>query len=493
MPDAVSMTSMELTTMRLIPPGTLPVFATLPLISALLVAGCSTGPDFHAPQVPTTATYLAGQSPQNGAPTLHNTNATGWGWWRVMGSDDLSQKVEHALRSNLDIRAARARLEQAAHLTEAVAGGAKPQLNVDSVIGRTRIGAAELGPDYRQTPPFSAYSGGLAGTFDLDLFGTIKRSVEQHQAQETLANAELDAVMLNVSAQVVYQSIRSASAKSRLRIIATLMGIERNRFALMQQALLSGATTQDEVDRQWRLISDIEGQAAVVRQERAVAENKLAVLSGIPPAQWAESTLALEDLTLPADLPLTLPSALASQRPDILAAEARLHVASAAVGVATANRYPHIELRASLSEQGIFSGPAGLAWNAVGGLTAPLFDGGSLHAAQKAAEADYSAALAGYQQVVMKAFGQVADSLQALDHDAMLNQASETALASATGSLDRTKKAYLMGGASQLQHLDAERELQSRLYLDIGVRAQRLTDSATLILSTAGSIAHPAG
>jgi outer membrane protein TolC len=217
------------------------------------------------------------------------------------------------------------------------------------------------------------------------------------------------------------------------------------------------------------------------------------VLSGIQPAQWTESTLLLEDLILPADLPLTLPSALASQRPDILAAEARLHAASAAVGVATANRYPHIELRASLSEQGIFSGPSGLAWNAVGGLTAPLFDGGSLHAAQQAAKSDYSAALAGYQQVVINAFGQVADSLQALNHDAMLSTASETALASATGSLDRTKKAYLMGGASQLQHLDAERELQSRRYLNVGVRAQRLTDSATLILSTAGSIARPAG
>lgn len=479
--------------MRLIPPRTPSVFAPLPLIGALLVAGCAAAPDFHVPQVPTAATYLAAQPPQTGTQTLHNTNAIGWGWWRVMGNDELNKKVEYALQSNLDIRAARARLEQAAHLTEVVAGHAKPQLSFDSGVGRTRIGASELGPDYRQTPPFSAYSGGLAGTYDLDLFGAIKRSVEQHQAQETLAYAELDAVMLNVSAQIVYQSIRSASANSRLRIIATLLDIERNRFTLMQQAMLSGATTQDEVDRQQRLMTDIEGQAPALQQERAAAENALAVLSGVLPAQWTESTLTLEDLVLPADLPLTLPSALASQRPDILAAQAHLHAASADVGLAIANRYPHIELRASLSEQGIFSGPAGIAWNAIGGLTAPLFDGGSLHAAQQAAEANYSAALAGYQQVVIKAFGQVADDLQAINHDVTLSTASETALASATGSLERTKKAYLAGGASQLQHLDAERELQSRRYQNIRVRAQRLTDSATLILSTAGSIAHPAG
>jgi NodT family efflux transporter outer membrane factor (OMF) lipoprotein len=479
---------MELPTMRLIPPRTLPVFATLPLIGALLVAGCAVGPDFHAPQGPTTATYLAAQPPQTGTQKLHNTNATGWGWWRVMGSDELSKNVEHALQSNLDIRAARARLERAAHLTEAVAGRAKPQLSVDSAIGRTRIGAAELGPDYRQTPPFSAYSGGLAGTYDLDLFGAIKRSVEQHQAQETLANAELDAVMLNVSAQVVYQSIRSASTNSKLRIIATLLDIERRRLTLMQQAMRNGVVTTDELDRQSRRIAEIEGQVPSLQQERATAEDALAVLSGVMPAQWSHGTLALEDLQLPVDLPLTIPSALASQRPDIQAAEARLHAASAGVGVATANRYPRIELRASLSEQGIFSGPAGVAWDAIGGLAAPLLDGGRRHAAQKAAEADYSAALATYQQVVITAFGQVADCLHALNHDAAISKASETALASASSSLDRMVKAYSAGGASRLQRLDAEREQQSWRYQNIGVRAQQLTDSAAMILSTAGGV-----
>ncbi|NVZ24688.1 efflux transporter outer membrane subunit [Pseudomonas gingeri] len=466
----------------------LSVCVRLPLVGAMLLGGCAAGPDFQPPQTPATATYLATQPRRIGTQTLHDTRAVGWGWWRPFGSVELNDSVEHALQGNLDIQAARAHLERAAYITQSVAGRAKPQVDTNAGIGRTRIGAAELGPDYRQTPTFSAYSAGLAATFDLDFFGAIKRTVEQHQAQEILASNELDAVMLNVSAQVVYQSIRAASATSRLRIINTLLEIERDRLTLMQQAMLSGVATQDELDRQSRLIADTAGQVPLLQQERAQAQNALAVLSGALPAPEHSNELALEDLVLPADLPLTLPSALASQRPDILAAQAHLHAASASVGIATANRYPHIELRAALSEQGVFSGPAGLAWNAIGGLTAPLFDGGSLHAAQYAAKADYAAAQADYQQVVIKAFGQVADSLQALTHDVALSEASDTALTSAATSLARTEKAYSAGGASQLQRLDAQREWQSRCYQNVGVRAQQLADSAVLIVSTAGSI-----
>jgi outer membrane protein TolC len=276
-----------------------------------------------------------------------------------------------------------------------------------------------------------------------------------------------------------------------MQIVDTLLGIERARLTLMQRAVATGATTPQAVDGQSRLISDLESQLPALTQQRAAAENALAVLSGTLPTQWFDSTLELDDFVLPASLPLTIPSALASQRPDIQAAEAHLRAASAAVGIAVSNRYPHIVLRGSLSQQGVFSGPSGLAWNAIGGLTAPLFDGGSLRAAQRAAEADYSAAEATYRQVVLAAFGQVADGLQALEGDAKIRTSSEAALNSSSGSLARAEKAYSAGGASEMQKLDALREQQARAYQVIEVRAKQLTDSAALILSTAGTIAKP--
>jgi NodT family efflux transporter outer membrane factor (OMF) lipoprotein len=405
-----------------------------------------------------------------------------------LGSDELNARVENALKNNLNILVARAHLERAKQLTEVVSGTASPQLDLETSIGRNRIGAAELGPYYRQTPAFSAYNSGIVGAFDLDLFGRIKRTVERGVAMEEVAAAELDAVMLDVSAEIVNQQIRSASAFSKMQIIDRLLSLERARLTRMQQALVDGAGTIDQIDRQARIISDIESQIPALLQQRAMAEDALAVTSGSLPAGWSIHVLNLDSLNLPAGLPLTIPSVLASRRPDIQAAEAYLHAATAKVGIATSNRYPHVELRASLSEEGVFSGPAGLAWNAIGGLTEPLIDGGTLRGEQKVAEAELSAAQENYQMVIVKAFGQVADCLQALQHDSATTLAKDTALALATSSVDRIEQAYRAGGASELEYLTAQSEQQIRSYQQVDARAQQLTDSALLILATTGAI-----
>ncbi len=211
---------------------------------------------------------------------------------------------------------------------------------------------------------------------------------------------------------------------------------------------------------------------------------------GRAPADFVAPDFTLDSLALPKDLPLSLPSALVHQRPDILSAESELHAASAAVGVATAQLYPDIDLTAAISQTALTAGvlgePASNVWNIGAGLVLPLFHGGALQAQKREAEDEFIAAAANYQQTVLASFAQVADVLDALQSDADLLGAEAAALQSAQSSLALTRKSYLAGDVALLQVLDAER-LEQRARLGyVRAQAQRHIDTAQLFLAMGG-------
>jgi NodT family efflux transporter outer membrane factor (OMF) lipoprotein len=228
-----------------------------------------------------------------------------------------------------------------------------------------------------------------------------------------------------------------------------------------------------------------------LHQQESTARHALAILVGKSPSEWTPPPIALSDFVLPAEIPATVPSELVHRRPDIVAAEAQLHGASAAIGVATANLYPQVDLSGSLTQQaltpgGLFNGVA-LAWAAAANLTQPLFNGGRLKAEQRAAIDGYQAALASYRQVVLRSFGEVADRMQALSNDADQFHAQSEAADAAQSARELVRRSFAVGNSGVLDVLDAERSTaQAQLGL-ARARAQRLVDSARLYAALGGS------
>src|SRR6185437_1710913 len=227
-----------------------------------------------------------------------------------------------------------------------------------------------------------------------------------------------------------------------------------------------------------------------VRQQLNLAASALSVIVGKAPADWAPPELDLDDLSLPNELPLTLPSELVHQRPDVLLSEARLHAASAEIGVATAELYPNITLSAALGQEALTPGhlflPMSSIWNLAGTLAAPIFEGGALEAQKHGAESGFDAALANYEQTVLQSFSQMADVLHALAHDAELVREERRALAAADSSLRLTRATFAFGNVSLLQVLDAKRQYEQASLGLIGAQAQRYRDTIQLFVAMGG-------
>ncbi len=260
----------------------------------------------------------------------------------------------------------------------------------------------------------------------------------------------------------------------------------------MRTAFANGSVSKlDVLDAQSQLAGD-QTLLPPLYQQLAVARHALAVLLGQPPADWTQPDLELADIQLPRALPVSVPSMLVRRRPDILAAQARLHAATAAVGVATANLYPQIALSATLGQQALT--PAKLfnassaAWSLIAGLTQPLFDGGTLRAERRAALDALHASAARYQQVVLDSFGQVADLLDALNHDAQLVAAQSVARETSEASLDLARQSYRAGNSGLLQVLDAQRQRQRAELGFLQAQARQYLDTIQLLLAVGGPL-----
>jgi len=468
--------------------------SVLGLITVL--AGCKAGPDFKRPDSPQAERYTAQRLPlESGATPVLDQQITlgadpGREWWHLFRSDALDAVVKSALEGNRTLVAANATLAQARELANAQAGALYPQLAMTVGVGRQRYGAEFLGP-FAKPPPFNYYALGPTVSYALDYTGGTARSVEQQYALAEYQRQQLNAAYLMVTGNAVMQSLRIALLQGEIATVEAILEEDRQNRKLVQVAFEAGSVSRvDVVSAESQLASDAT-LLPPLRQELAVARHALSIILGRLPADAAPPEFGLSEVTLPGNLPVSLPSELAHRRPDILASEARLHAATAAVGVATSNLYPHIVLTGSIGLQSTALGSlldgGSTAYGAAGSLTAPLFDGGTLRAQKRAAVAALQASTANYQQTVLEAFGQVADSLEALDHDAEQLDAQAHAQDAARENVDLTRKSYNEGYVGVLQVLDAERLYQNARLGYVRAQAQRYMDTVQLFLALGGS------
>ncbi len=477
------------------------------LATAALLGGCTVGPNFHRPAVPAAARYRpAGESkPVNNAAAAAARRAPAAGayeqrillgapvvpaWWRLFKSPQLDDLVRRAMADNRDLAAARATLAQARELVAAQTGQLYPQVNLQASVGRQKYGAQFLGNF--AVAPFTYESVGANVRYMLDYDGATARSVEEERAFEQYERSELEAARLTLTGDVASEAVIIAATRGQIRAAAELLAEDRSNLRLVRTAFANGSVSKlDVLDAQSQLAGD-QTLLPPLYQQLAVARHALAVLLGQPPADWTQPDLELADIQLPRALPVSVPSMLVRRRPDILAAQARLHAATAAVGVATANLYPQIALSATLGQQALT--PAKLfnassaAWSLIAGLTQPLFDGGTLRAERRAALDALHASAARYQQVVLDSFGQVADLLDALNHDAQLVAAQSVARETSEASLDLARQSYRAGNSGLLQVLDAQRQRQRAELGFLQAQARQYLDTIQLLLAVGGPL-----
>ncbi|WP_176081938.1 efflux transporter outer membrane subunit [Paraburkholderia tropica] len=478
---------------------------SLVLASSFVLAACAVGPDFHAPAAPDTPTYTrealpsatasapgTGGAPQTFASADHAPRA----WWTQFGSPALDALVDEALRASPTLESARAKLVEARENYNAQAGATLfPSIDAKLSGTRQKIDLAAFGITQVPNPgPFTLYDASVSISYVFDIFGANRRALEATLAQVNYQEYELQAAQLSVAGNVVAAALRRASLRSQIDTTQQLIDAQTRQLAIMEARLAAGGVARLDVHSQRTLLAQTRATLPPLTTQLAQTDHQLAILLGAPPSSdayvQARDALTLDALHLPDTVALTLPATLARERPDIRASEALLHQASANIGVATANLFPQISLSASVGSERtrVADVIGGLnIWNVGLGLTQPIFHGGELRAKRRASQAAYDAAFADYRQTVLLALQQVADTLHALQDDALELQARDTAAREAQASADIARARYAAGGVSEFDLVDAQRQALQTALDRTRAQATRLADTAALYQSLGGA------
>ncbi|MBB2999010.1 NodT family efflux transporter outer membrane factor (OMF) lipoprotein [Paraburkholderia tropica] len=478
---------------------------SLVLASSFVLAACAVGPDFHAPAAPDTPTYTrealpsatasapgTGGAPQTFASADHAPRA----WWTQFGSPALDALVDEALRASPTLESARAKLVEARENYNAQAGATLfPSIDAKLSGTRQKIDLAAFGITQVPNPgPFTLYDASVSISYVFDIFGANRRALEATLAQVNYQEYELQAAQLSVAGNVVAAALRRASLRSQIDTTQQLIDAQTRQLVIMEARLAAGGVARLDVHSQRTLLAQTRATLPPLTTQLAQTDHQLAILLGAPPSSdayvQARDALTLDALHLPDTVALTLPATLARERPDIRASEALLHQASANIGVATANLFPQISLSASVGSERtrVADVIGGLnIWNVGLGLTQPIFHGGELRAKRRASQAAYDAAFADYRQTVLLALQQVADTLHALQDDALELQARDTAAREAQASADIARARYAAGGVSEFDLVDAQRQALQTALDRTRAQTTRLADTAALYQSLGGA------
>jgi NodT family efflux transporter outer membrane factor (OMF) lipoprotein len=461
--------------------------------AALILGSCAVGPNFNRPATPNADHYLPPTPPpEQPVPAPHDATAQRLQpgaelpgeWWELFHSPALQEAVRQALADSPTLAAANATLAEAQQQILVARGALYPHLNVNAAAAHASSSApTPLAPN--------EYTLGPSATYTLDVFGGVRRTVEQQAALAQLQRYQLAAAYLTLTGGVVTQALTIASA--RLQIATTLELIEEDRknLALTQREFEVGtAARTDVLTADSQLAADLT-TLPTLRTQLEQARDALAVLIGHAPAQWPVHEFDVSEFTLPMEIPLTLPATLARQRPDVLAAEAQLHAASAAIGAAYAQEFPSLTLTGSLTREALTAGALFHQFDtlraAAAAVSAPIFAGGALSAQTQSARDAFTAQAATYQGVVVSALGQVTDDLWALQNDAQRMTVDQHAVDIAFETLKLDQQSYLVGKLNVLQLIDAERTYaQARLGLATA-RIQQYQDTAGLLVALGGA------
>ncbi len=458
--------------------------------AAALLGGCTVGPDFVRPTAPPGG-YEHAVTRATAAPAFEFGGDVADDWYHLFQSERLNQLVRSALANNPDLEAARHGLRAAQYELKAVAGSQLPQLDATGQIGRAHINGSFL---YAPVDTLSATGNrwelGPTLAYNLDPFGATRRQVESQRAQTASVRDQVLDTYATLVDQTVLTAFDYAATQAQLEVTRSLIAELQSQFDLTRALENAGKITRSETLLAQTQLENVRATLPALEQQRDTYRNALAQLCGATPDTFTLSPLALREFTLPARLPLSLPSALVRQRADVLAAEEALHQASAAVGIAEAARLPSLSISAQYAQQTtllneFFTRP-GAIWSVGLNASAPLFHGGTLAARQHEAEERYRQELATYRSTVIAAFVEVANALQALQHDAESYAAHAQALAAAAADRDLATAQYRAGKYTELQVLTAQQQYQQAALTQVQADVQRFTDTAALFRALGG-------
>jgi NodT family efflux transporter outer membrane factor (OMF) lipoprotein len=406
-------------------------------------------------------------------------------WWRLFHSKPLDMLVRRAIKESPTIAIAQAALRQAGeNLNARTATVLFPTMDGNfSALRQKTTGASSGMPEFGSVT-YSLYSASVNVSYVFDVFGGERRELEALQAQVDYQRFQLEGAHLALTANIATAAIQEASLRARIRATGEIVASQEKELGMVQRRFAIGGSTRADVLAQQAQLAQTKATLPPLEKELAQTRDALAVLSGRLPAQAALPEFRMEGLRLPDKLPVSVPSSLVRQRPDIRASEELLHAAGANVGVATANLYPQLSLTAGLGTNAagladLFS-PGTSIWSVGSGLLQPVFHGGELLAKRRAAIAACEQAFAQYRQTVLLAFRNVADVLEALETDARTLRAQAQAEAAARASLDLTEKQFQIGAASYLTLLNAQRQHQLALIALVQAQAARFADTVAL-------------
>jgi NodT family efflux transporter outer membrane factor (OMF) lipoprotein len=395
--------------------------------------------------------------------------------------------VREALDHSPTLTEAVARLKEAQEEANARTGATKyPTITGNASVKGEQVNLASFGIPIQNPPPFALLNGSVDVSYALDFFGANRRLIEGLNAEVAYQGWQVKGARLMLAGNVVSSAIRQAQLRARIQATRQLLSLQEQSLHITEQRYRAGGSSEYDVRSQRTALAQLRASLPPLEDQLDIVNHQLAELMGKTPAEAHVEEISLDSLHLPADLPVSLPSSLVRQRPDICAAEALLHQASANVGEATANLYPQIVLSGSGGAIGTSFASGGNIWNAGISLAQPIFNGGSLRAERRKAIDAYEAAGSAYQETVLQAFREVADALRVIEHDSQALEDRSDAAAQAAGAYEIASKRYAAGGISQLSLLDAQRQ-QLQTALDrITYQAARYSDSATLFQALGG-------
>jgi len=467
----------------------------------LALAACAVGPDFHRPEAPKTNTYTAKALPEKtAAAPVAGGDAQRFvfgkdipaQWWAVFHSDALDQLIRQALEDSPTLAAAQAALREAHENVRAEVGAAFfPAVDANASAERQKFSGAAFGQPGAKGSLFNLYNASVKVSYALDIFGGARRELETLQSQVDYQRFQLEGAYLTLTSNIVTTAVKEASLRAQILATQDILKVQGKQLDVVERQFQLGAVSRSDVLAQQTQLAQTRATLPPIEKDLAQTRHQLAVLVGRLPGEGAAlPEFELDGLQLPQELPVSLPSSLVHQRPDIQASEALLHAASAQVGVATANLYPQITLTGNYGSEttrvgDLFQNGTSV-WSLAAGLLQPVFHGGELIAKRSAAVAAYDQAAAQYRETVLQAFQNVADVLRALDADANTLKAQAEAEAAARATLDLTQKQFELGAVSYLSLLNAERQYQQTKISLVQAQAARFADTAALFQALGG-------
>ncbi len=468
-------------------------------LGVLLTAGCVVGPKFKRPAAPD----VGGYTPTPITTTNNTPNVTGGEaqhlvdgkeipgeWWDLFHSQPLDDLIERALKANPDLKAAQAALLVARENVLAQRGFYYPSVTGGFTATRGRT-AQDVSPALNANiQNYSLYTPEVSVSYVPDVFGLNRRTVESLEAQAQQARFVLIATHITLSSNVAAGAIQEASLRGQIAATDELITINTDMLKILREQYQKGYASELDVAAQESQLAQVVATLPPLLKQLAQQRDALAVLAGRFPQKDFPGKFELSSLQLPQELPVSLPSKLVEQRPDVRQAEENLHAASALIGVAIANRIPTITLSADAGSSPdaisrMFSHGNGF-WDLTAGITQPIFDAGTLKHRERAAQAAYTQAAEQYRSTVLTAFQNVADTLHALYQDADALKAAAAAKDAASVTLELAKKQYGSGYLSYLALLSAESAYQQAVINLVQALANRYADSAALFQALGG-------